>query len=51
MEEADEGFPQPKPKEPPDPDLTKPPVIVPKPSAKPSVDSFEPKLPIEILLL
>ena len=40
-----DDFPKPKPpKEPPDPGLTKPPIIEP---AKPSVDSLEPKLPIE----
>ena len=40
-----DDFPKPKPpKEPPDPGLTKPPIIEP---AKPSVDSFVPKLPIE----
>ena len=46
------NFPRPyPPEEPPDPALTKPSVIKPKPPAKPSVDSFEPKLPIEIFPL
>jgi len=47
-----DDFPKPKPpREPPDPDLIKPPVIDPKPPAKPSIDSFEPKLPIKTLPL